>query len=459
VIRALAALAAGAALLSGGQRQQAALSGWLTYGNGSARLNFTAARLGPGPLHGWHLRLDGGVLTQPLVVRGVPEAGRTTVYVGTSAGSVYAVSPAGEIRWQAQLGGLRDHECPQLPEYGIVGTPAVDPAGRSLLAADALGRLHALDLATGRERPGWPVTLYDDYRRELVWGALLVAGGSVYVPTGAYCDLRPMQGKLFRVSLATRTVSSWAPVPERLGGGGGIWGWGGLASMGSSLFVAPGNAFSGGVNVGSKFDESAGYGEHLVQLGLGLDVRAAHHPGSVPRKGDFDFGGAPTLVSAPGCGHIAVVTSKNGRLYAWRTASVRNGVLWTFDLRTLKPRKYPLVTQLAYSPPQRAIAVATGLWLVRLTLDRTCRPRLAWKLALPRWAYNGSPTIAGGDVWVGVKKTKRLLGADLRTGRLRVSRRLDGAALAAPSLAGGRLYVATEAGGLYGFAAGGREGR
>jgi outer membrane protein assembly factor BamB len=449
VARGLAAALAAASVLfpSGGPGRQTPLSGWLAYGNGGGRPNFTVSGLSPAKLRAWHVRLDGAVLTQPLVVRDTPEIGQATVYVGTSGGSLYALSAGGRIRWRAEL-GRTDHECRQLPEYGITGTPALDSRTRAIYAVDALGRLHALDLLTGRERPGWPVTLYQDYRKEMVWGAILGLRGLLFVGTASYCDLGPMEGKLFRVSLAKRRVRSWAPVPARLGGGGGIWGWGGLgySTARQSLFVAPGNALS-------ETSQAAGYGEHLVELTTALRVRAANHPRSVAATGDVDFGGSPTLLSAAGCGRLVLLPSKNGRVYAWRESGVGDGPAWTVDLRRLKPR-YPLVTQLAVSPRLRSIFVATGTRLVRISLGEGCRPRIAWALRVPRWAYNGSPTVAGNTVWLGTTKRKRLLAVDARSGRVRASLALDGPALAAPAVVDGRLYVGTTAGGMYGIRAG-----
>jgi len=435
--RGLAALAAVAIVLSG-HAQQAPPS-WSTYGNRPERHNFASTGPAP-PLARWRVHLDGGILTQPLVVR---DGGTTFVYVGTTRGSVYALDETGRIRWRVELESI-DHDCPQLPRYGVTGTPVVDPQTHALYAADAVGRLHALDLATGAERPGWPVTLYDDFRSELVWGALLRVGGAVYIPTASYCDIPPMQGKLIRVSLAGRAVQAWTVVPARLGGGGGIWAWGGVSysTKRGSIYAATGNAFAR--------NEAAGYGEHLVELTPALRVRSANHPPSVAPQGDIDFGGAPMLVSARGCGELVVAPSKNGRLYAWRSAALRRGTAWTFDLRRLKPT-YALVTELAYAPPLRSIFVATGTRLVRLSLTRNCKPRLQWTVRIPRWAYNGSPTVAGGLVWFGLTKTKRLLAVDARTGRVRATVALNGAALAAPAAASGRLYVGTMTGWLYGF--------
>src|SRR5262249_3550406 len=160
--------------------------------------------------------------------------------------------------------GQLTNRCAQLDGYGVTGTGVIDPATDTLYVADAFGRLHALALSNGAERPGWPVRVFTDDRRELVWGALSLVDGAVYVPTASSWDT-PLVGGAYRVDLASRAVGEWVSVPASLGGGGGVWGWGGTAYSESrdALFAVTANAFSGGTNVGSAFTESAGYGEHL----------------------------------------------------------------------------------------------------------------------------------------------------------------------------------------------------
>ena len=72
-------------------------------------------------------------------------------------------------------------------------------------------------------------------------------------PSGSICDRR-IEGKVIRVDPATGAVSSWRAVPFELGGGGGIWGWGGVAYSErlDSLLVVTGNALRGGANVGGR---------------------------------------------------------------------------------------------------------------------------------------------------------------------------------------------------------------
>ena len=215
------------------------------------------------------------VTTQALVAADVPRPGESTSYVGTADGFVDAFSANGYLRWQVDLGRLA-HSCTQIPGgWGVTGTPVIDPVKRNLYVVDAFGRMHALDLATGAERRGWPVLLYHDFRAELVWGALLLVHGSVYAGTGSYCD-QPMEGKIVRVDVATQAVSTWISVPASQGGGGGVWGWGGpvYSARRNSIFAVTANAFEGGSNTGPAFSEQAGNGEHLVELSPTLALKA-----------------------------------------------------------------------------------------------------------------------------------------------------------------------------------------
>src|SRR5262249_14541653 len=184
---------------------------------------------------------------------------------------------------------------------------------------------------------GWPVVLYRDYKRELVWGALQLVRGTLYAGTGAYCDL-PMEGKLIRVSLADRQVSSWTVVPPELGGGGGSLGWGGRAHIArrDSLFVVTGNAFEGGSNKGAAFSEEAGYGEHLVELTRELDVRSADAPG-LAGFSDLDFVGSPVVADPAGCSELVAAQAKNGMFFVWKANDVDAGPAWSLKLQKADP--------------------------------------------------------------------------------------------------------------------------
>ena len=440
-----APLAAGLAALvvalgASGSVASTPVAGWITFGNGIGR---SSEADGPVKSTGprWAVKLPGRITSQPIVVRSAAGTGRSTVYAATSAGVVQAFSDTGRALWRVQVGRLAEHPCKQLDGYGVTGTPVADRITHYLYVADALGRLHALSLDSGKERPGWPVRLYPDFRQEMVWGALTVVGYSLYLGTGSYCDA-PMVGHVIRVNLLTRAVSRWAVVPEARGGGGWIWGWGGLAYSSSrrSLLAVMGNAFQGGTNAGDAFREWEPYGEHLVELSPSLRVRAANHPAAVSKPEDLDFVGSPVVVKRPGCAEQVVALNKNGRVYAWETKRIAAGPVWEVHLAGASPTR-PLITQAAYSAALRALYVATGRGLVKIALTARCKGRVAWTRKLG--VINSTPTVAGGTVWaVGWHTTAALIGVDGRTGRVTARRALGkDRYYVGPAVLDGRMYL------------------
>ncbi len=355
------------------------------------------------------------------------------------------------MRWRVDLGQL-PNECGQLDGYGVTGTPVIDPESKTLYAADALGRLHALDLATGAERPDWPVTLFDDPSQELVWGSLALADRHVYAATGSYCDAGPFEGKVIGVDLASRAVSTWTAVPAEQGGGGGIWGWGGVAysRLFDSLYVVTGNAFEGGTNKGAAFSEAAGFGESLVALGRDLRVLGASHPASIDKPLDLDFVGSPVVVDRPGCGEIVVAQDKNAEVFGWRADDVATGPLWTVELEKFDPAN-PVLSQLAYDSGRNALYAVTGVRLVRIDIRADCSAAIAWSRNLGTESLNGSPTVVGGTVWFAASGTPSLVASDPGSGRSLVTLPLPGLTVTAPSVVGGRMFVGTFTGQLVGF--------
>ncbi len=424
-------------------------TGWTTFGGGVTRPGSTAATV-TSTRSAWFTPLPGMVTTQPLVAANVPVRGDSTVYLGTAAGFVYALAPNGYVRWRVDL-GRQLNSCPQIPDgWGVTGTPVIDAAGRTLYAVDAFGRLHALDLATGRERAGWPIVLYDDPGQELDWAALTLVAGSVYVPTGSFCDQPPMQGKLIRVDLATRQVTSWSAVPLSAGGGGSIWGWGGavFSPTTDSFYVVTGNALASGGNTGAAFDEQAGYGEQLVQLSPDLVVRAASKP-PLPAFPDDDFVGSPVVADPPGCGELVAAQSKSGVLLGWRANAVAAGPAWRLSVQKPNPDA-PLLTQPAYSPALRSFYVVTWTSLLRIQLDASCKPHVAWSLPLGQATLEGSPTVAGDRVWFALSGPhSALVEVDAGTGRRIETVPVGGISFTPPTVVDGTVYM----GAAHGFAA------
>jgi hypothetical protein len=372
-------------------------------------------------------------------------------FVTSNAGDVVAFDRNGSIRWRRNVGQLA-HSCQQLDGYGIVGTGVIDPAAHTLYVADAFGRLHAFAVSSGAERPGWPIRLYPTFTQQLDWGALTLAGGFVYVPTAAYCDTPLTSGGVHAVELATGKVTSWRVVPKASGGGGGPWGWGGLAfdPEAQSLFAATSGAFSGGENRGSAFTETEGLGDRLVQLSPALAVQASSHPPELPDNQDLDFVGSPLLVETPACGKLVVAATKNDTVYGWRQDAIDAGPIWTVPIESYAIAN-PYVGQLAWSPSTASVYAVTGTQFVRIAIDVSCSASIVWRRPLGTHSENGSPTVAGNTVWFADNGKRALVGYDARTGAEVFQAALAGISVQAPTVVRGRVVIGTFDGIVDGF--------
>jgi PQQ-like domain len=417
---------------------------WTTFGNGSARIGAATASFDPRNLKPSFFLPVAGRITAQVLAAPAPGGG-TTLFATTSDGRVYAVTQHGYVLWTRDFGQLAS-ACPQLDGYGITGTGAIEVATRTLYIADAFGRLHALDVDTGAERVGWPVRVFADITREHVWGALLLADGHVFVPTGSYCDTGPMEGHVYAVDVDTRDVRAWTPVPAELGGGGGVWGWGGIAysARRDSLFVATGNAFRRG-------NETAGYGEHVVELSPDLDVRSAGTTPE-PRSGaDADLVGSPVVFDRPGCGELVAAIKKDGTLYGWRSDDLAAGPLWSVQIERFDESN-PVLAQPAYDPRLNAVVVVTGKRIARVDIQADCTPHVAWSHALGTTTENGLPTIDGATIWVTLSgKSWTLAAVDAATGAVRARVPIGGPVLTAPTIVDGEIVLGSFVGGVQAF--------
>ncbi len=416
---------------------------WTTWGNSPERTADVPAA--PTTLtRAFVLPLGGRITNQVLAANGA-------YFVGTSTGAVVSFTPAGIVRWKVQLGQLASR-CAQLDGYGVTGTGVIDPASSTLYVMDAFGRLHALSLATGAEEPGWPVQVYTDYRKELDWGALTLVDGSVYVPTASFCDTAGTPGAVYRIDTAGRAVSQWLSVPLASGGGGGPWGWGGVAydPALNTLFTSTSGAFSGGTNTGDAYSEFVGYGDQLVALNPDLTVASGSHPPDIPDRMDLDFVGSPVIFSRPGCGQLVAATDKDDTVYLWRAAGIAAGPVAEVHLQGYDASD-PMLAQLAWSPALSSLYTATGTELVRITVGSNCSAATTWGVSLGTQTENGSPTVSGNTVWITVNGKPTLDGYNASTGKRLVQFPLGGTTLTAPTIVGKQLVLGTFTGLVEGF--------
>ena len=137
----------------------------------------------------WKAELDGAVYASPLSAR---VDGRQMAYVGTEAGSVYALAvTTGAELWRRELGSTTTEVC---GTWGITSTGAIDLVHELLYVISATGQLHALSLATGEEAAGYPRQVVSRPNIEYVWGGLRIAENRLYVPIASYCDAGASNG-------------------------------------------------------------------------------------------------------------------------------------------------------------------------------------------------------------------------------------------------------------------------
>jgi hypothetical protein len=251
--------------------------------------------------------VDGYLYADPLYVSQLAIAGRGTfnvVFAASEHDSVYAFDADGVVTtplWQTSfinpaagittVNSLTDIGCDNLvPEIGITGTPVISLENQALYVVSEvknqntngyLLQLHALDLATGVEKFGGPVSISASVKGTGTGSdgtghvqfvaklanqrpALLLANGMIYVAFASNCDLGKYHGWLLAydaLTLAQRAVFNATPN----GSAGGIWqsGNGPAATSVGKIFIGIGNG---------TFDGTTDYGDSFVKLGPKLHV-------------------------------------------------------------------------------------------------------------------------------------------------------------------------------------------
>jgi len=295
--------------------------------------------------------VDGGIVAQPLYVRGVETAGhgrRNLILVATETNWVYAFdaddrSPDPDTRplFSRQLapsGRIRPAICDETPSQrvGISATPVVDGAGTTMYVVardsnDSQYTLHALDLASFDERrppvriaavttDGGGATFDPTCQRNRP--ALLLADGVVYLAFGSLgCD-RDCAGAPYRgwvlgyraADLAQRAVFCTSPES----GHAGIWqGGNGLVAADGLLYFQTGNG------PGPLGDAFVALRASSAPPGLALAARYQPANHAVLDRADTDLGsGGPLWLP----GGALVGGGKEGRYFV-------------LDAATLSPRE------------------------------------------------------------------------------------------------------------------------
>jgi Bacterial Ig-like domain (group 2) len=299
--------------------------------------------------------VDGIIFAQPIYVANVmlpDNSHHNIVYVATTNDTVYAIdadSPSVGIIWQKSLADTAQGEtavpcadesaCTLLgADVGIIGTPAIAPATGTLYvdaASEINGnyyhKLHALDIATGDEKFGGPVTIQGsvpgvgeggdgttvtfDPHQHLQRPGLLFANGNVYIGFASYNDTRPYHGWIFAYDANTlQQVNIFNDTPD--GYTGGIWqGAGGIAADASgNIYFVTGNG---------DFNADTGgrdYGDSIIKLSPTLSMEDFFTPYNQNDLNiyDMDLGSSSPLLLPDQSGpnlHLLVADGKGGEIY------------------------------------------------------------------------------------------------------------------------------------------------
>jgi len=283
--------------------------------------------------------VDGQVYAEPLYIPNLTVNGapHNVVFAATEHDSVYAfdadaVTPIAPL-WHTSFltAGVTSipateayviNCCNVKPEIGITGTPVIDPSTGTLYVVAVtkepgptyVQRLHALDITTGQERHGSPVTIKASVPgtgagsvngvvsfsalHEFQRASLTLMNGVVYIPWASYGDSHPYHGWIIGYNAATLAQTAvFNDTPN--GSDGGVWQAGSGPSADSStgsLYFQTGNG---------SFDLSKGKvvdgGDTIYRLGANLTVQDSFTPFNQMclSQSDSDLGSGGTLLLPP----------------------------------------------------------------------------------------------------------------------------------------------------------------
>lgn len=300
--------------------------------------------------------VDGEIYAQPLVISKLPMPGRgvrSVVFVATEHNSVYAfdaVDPdAAAPFWQVNLG-------PPVPasdvgqacgiyrdfskEIGITGTPVIDANSQTLYvvartktaAGKYLQRLHALDIRTGKDRPGSPRLIQatvpgtgeGSVGGKLSFNpkthnqrpALLLHEGVVYISWASHCDTGPYHGWMMGYNARTlQQTAVFCSTPN--GGGGGVWqsGSGPVVDENGHIYITTSN---GSVNTdrptGPRTDFSNSFLKFSAKAGK-LSMVDWFTPYNFTSLNNADLGAGSTSVILVPDTPLLITGSKAGVIY------------------------------------------------------------------------------------------------------------------------------------------------
>ena len=235
----------------------------------------------------------------------------------------YSILDVGRY-WHVKLGTpYSPPTCGDLtPVVGITGTPVIDLSSGTLyvdtkLQSGPAHQLHALDITTGNEKFGGPVTIATNNvfnaALEHQRPGLVLLNGLAYLAFGSHCDQGSYHGFVLSFNATNLSQVSTFNVTAT-GSEGAVWsgGMAPAADASGNLYIMTGNG---------TFDGSANFGESLVKLNGNLSVQDYATPTNWAslNSGDTDLGSGG-LVLLPT--HYAAGMGKDGKMYLADTTNM-----------------------------------------------------------------------------------------------------------------------------------------
>ncbi|MFL6313849.1 MAG: hypothetical protein ACJ71W_17255 [Terriglobales bacterium] len=322
--------------------------------NGRSGLNSNETQLTPANVSAssfgklFSYQVDGYAYAQPLYISNLRINGsrRNVVFVATEMASVYAFDADnfgdGIPLWKTSL--LQPGDVPQpggnpQPAQGLTSTPVIDAGSNVMYLVSAQKssggafsfRLHALDITTGLERAGSPVTIHASVpgtNSESVNGAitlnnsclqraaLLLSHGTLYIgfsacPTGWLLSYDAASLNQIAVLNMSPNVDGYG----KFGGAGGVWmgGGGPAADDQGNVYVSTGNGF---------YDAGPEWGDSILKLDPQLHINDHFTPydWSFLQCRDLDVSAGGVML-VPGQSQL-VGGGKAGKMYLINTTNM-----------------------------------------------------------------------------------------------------------------------------------------
>jgi len=283
-------------------------------------------------------KFTGNMWASPLYLGPASASGKGLFFAVTTGNDVIAIDEAsGTTVWTKSIGTpatANGVSCGNIHPLGILSTPVIDAATRTIYVAGAVGNtttiqkhvIMAYNADDGTEKAGWPVDTTGLTSGSVTFtappqnqrSALSLVGGKLYVGYGGHIgDCGAYHGWIVAVDTTDPTKKAgWAT----LGQGEAIWAAGGFASDGTSIFPVTGNhTGSSGGDARSTADS-----EQVVRLtGMATLTRNdqnLYFPSTwkTMDTADADLGGSNSvLLSVAGAtpSNLIAAVAKDGNMY------------------------------------------------------------------------------------------------------------------------------------------------